>query len=58
LKKYLDEGLTIVVCEPGCASALNDDLADLIENTAIAKQLQKQVMMIDDFIAKEINTGI
>jgi len=57
LKKYMDEGLTIVVCEPGCASALNDDLADLIENTAIAKQLQKQVMMIDVFIAKEIDTG-
>jgi len=57
LKKYMDEGLTIVVCEPGCASALNDDLADLIENTAIAKQLHKHVMMIDDFIAKEINAG-
>jgi FAD/FMN-containing dehydrogenase/Fe-S oxidoreductase len=57
LKKYMDEGLTIVVCEPGCASALNDDLADLIENDATAKQLQTQVMMIDVFLAKEIEAG-
>jgi Fe-S oxidoreductase len=57
LKKYMDEGLTIVVCEPGCASALNDDLADLMENTAIAKQLQKQVVIIDVFIANEIDAG-
>jgi FAD/FMN-containing dehydrogenase/Fe-S oxidoreductase len=57
LKKYMDQGLTIVVCEPGCASALNDDLADLVEDNAIAKQLQQQVMMIDVFLAKEIDAG-
>ncbi|HLG41361.1 MAG TPA: FAD-linked oxidase C-terminal domain-containing protein, partial [Chitinophagaceae bacterium] len=58
LKKYMDQGLTIVVCEPGCASALNDDLADLIEDNATAKQLQTQVMMIDVFLAKELNAGM
>ena len=57
LKKYLDQGLTIVVCEPSCASALNDDLADLIEDDTVAAQLQEQVMMIDVFLAKEIETG-
>ncbi len=57
LKKFMDKGLTVVVCEPGCASALNDDLADLIEDNAIARQLQSQVMMIDVFLAKEINAG-
>jgi Fe-S oxidoreductase len=57
LKKYLDEGLTIVVCEPGCASALTDDLADLIDDETTATQLQQQVMMIDVFLAKEIETG-
>ena len=54
LKKYLDQGLTIVVCEPSCASALNDDLADLVEDDSLSAQLQKQVMMIDVFLSKEI----
>ncbi|MEP6949674.1 MAG: FAD-linked oxidase C-terminal domain-containing protein [Ginsengibacter sp.] len=57
LKRYIDQGLTIVVCEPSCASALNDDLADLIEDATIATQLQEQVMMIDVFLAKEIENG-
>ena len=42
LRKYLDQGLTIVACEPSCASALNDDLPDLIEDEALAAQLKKQ----------------
>lgn len=57
LKKYMDQGLTIVVCEPSCASALNDDLPDLMEEEALATQLKEQVMMIDVFLAREIETG-
>ncbi len=57
LKQYLDQGLTIVVCEPSCASALNDDLPDLIEDKALADQLKKQVMMIDVFLARESAAG-
>ena len=57
LKKYLDAGLKIVVCEPSCASALNDDLADLIENEVVATQLKQQVMMIDVFLSEEIEAG-
>ena len=53
----MDQGLKIVVCEPSCASALNDDLADLVEDDALAAQLQEQVMMIDVFLAKEIEAG-
>lgn len=57
LRKYLDQGLKIVVCEPGCASALNDDLPDLIEDDILRYQLKKQVMMIDIFLAAEIDAG-
>jgi len=57
LKKYMDEGLTIVVCEPSCASALNDDLTDLIEDESVAAQLKEKVMMIDKFLEKEITSG-
>ena len=57
LKEYLDQGLKIVVCEPSCASSLNDDWPDLIEDQEIALQLKEQVMMIDVFLAKEIEAG-
>lgn len=57
LRPYLEQGLTVVVCEPGCCSALTDDLADLIDDEKLARQLQAQVMMIDDFLAREINEG-
>ncbi len=57
LKPYLDQGLKIVVCEPSCASALNDDLPDLIANQEIAEQLKNGVMMIDVFLADEYENG-
>ena len=57
LKQYLDQGLKVVVCEPSCASALNDDLPDLIANQEIADQLKNGVMMIDVFLAKEYENG-
>ncbi|MDR8391068.1 FAD-binding protein [Aliifodinibius sp. S!AR15-10] len=57
LKKYLDQGLKILVCEPSCASALNDDFPDLIEDETLATQLKEQVMMIDVFLAGEIEAG-
>lgn len=57
LKKYMDQGLTVVVCEPSCASALNDDLVDLIEDEVLASQLREKVMMIDVFLANEIESG-
>jgi Fe-S oxidoreductase len=57
LKKYLDQGLAIVVCEPSCASALNDDLPDLIEDESLAAKLKEQVMMIDKFLHSELSNG-
>jgi FAD/FMN-containing dehydrogenase/Fe-S oxidoreductase len=57
LKPFLDEGLKVVVCEPSCASALNDDLPDLIANQEVAEQLKNGVMMIDVFLANEFEKG-
>lgn len=57
LKQYLDQGLKVVVCEPSCASALNDDLPDLIGNLEVAEQLKNGVMMIDVFLADEYENG-
>lgn len=57
LKKYMDQGLKIVVCEPSCASALNDDLPDLLEDKNLADQLKEHVLMIDLFLAQEVKEG-
>ncbi|MFC2115615.1 FAD-binding and (Fe-S)-binding domain-containing protein [Bacteroidota bacterium] len=57
LKKYVDEGLKIVVCEPGCASALTDDLPDLIDDEELGISIKENVMMIDVFLEAEINAG-
>lgn len=57
LRKYMDQGLSIVCCEPSCASALNDDLPDLIDDESLATQLKSQVMMIDTFLNKEMASG-
>lgn len=57
LRKYIDQGLTIVVCEPSCASALNDDLPDLIDDEAFGVKLKEKVMMIDKFLSDEISEG-
>ncbi len=57
LKPFLDQGLKVVVCEPSCASALNDDLPDLIAEQEVAEQLKKGVMMIDVFLANEFENN-
>ena len=57
LKTYLDDGLKVVVCEPSCASALNDDLPDLIADQEVSEQLKNGIMMIDVFLADEFENG-
>jgi FAD/FMN-containing dehydrogenase/Fe-S oxidoreductase len=57
LKKFLEQGLKVVVCEPSCASALNDDLPDMIADIDIAEQLKNGVMMIDVFLNNELEKG-
>lgn len=57
LDSYIKEGIPIVVCEPSCASALVDDLPDLMEDEALAGRISENVSMIDVFIAREIEAG-
>ncbi len=57
LKPYLDQGLKVLVCEPSCASALNDDLPDLIGQQEVADQLKNGIIMIDVFLADEYENG-
>ena len=57
LRPYLEAGLSVVCCEPSCASALQDDLPDLIDDLALADLLREQVMMVDQFLYKEKLAG-
>jgi Fe-S oxidoreductase len=57
LDKYIQQGLKIAVCEPGCCSALTDDLPDLIDDEKLAQRIKENVMMIDEFLAGEIENG-
>ena len=57
LDEYIQQGLQIVACEPSCASALTDDLPDLIDDEELGKRIKENVMMIDVFLAREIEAG-
>ncbi|NIA07017.1 MAG: FAD-binding protein [Actinobacteria bacterium] len=57
LDVYIQQGLKIVVCEPGCCSALTDDLPDLIDDEQLGQRIKANVMMIDEFLAREVQQG-
>ena len=57
LDEFMSKGIPVLVCEPGCASALTDDLPDLIEDEELAKRLNKHVFMIDQFLYQEMESG-
>ena len=57
LDAFIQQGLEIVVCEPACASALTDDLPDLIDDEALGGRIREHVHMIDVFLAREVSQG-
>jgi len=57
LDAFIQRGLKVVVCEPGCASALTDDLPDLIDDEQLARRIKQNVLMIDEFLAGEVQAG-
>jgi Fe-S oxidoreductase len=57
LDAFIQQGLQIVVCEPGCASALTDDLPDLIDDEQLGQRIKDNVLMIEVFVAREIREG-
>ena len=46
-----------MVCEPSCCSALTDDLPDLIGEEQLGHRIKENVMMIDEFLSREIQMG-
>lgn len=54
LDQLMTEDISVVVCEPSCASALNDDLPDLINDEHLALKLKEKVLSLDVFIENQI----
>jgi FAD/FMN-containing dehydrogenase/Fe-S oxidoreductase len=57
LDRFAREGLPILCCEPSCASALVDDLPDLVEDAELGRRVARHVRMIDVFLDEEIRAG-
>ncbi len=57
LDGLLNQDVAVVVCEPSCASALTDDLPDLIDDVELGERIAAGVMMIDVFLQQELDAG-
>ncbi|MBN1825015.1 MAG: FAD-binding protein [Candidatus Eisenbacteria bacterium] len=57
LDRLVRDGIPVVVCEPGCASALLDDLPDLMDDAALAERIVAGVHPIDVFLDNEVREG-
>ena len=57
LDEFISVDIPVLVCEPSCASALNDDLPDLLDDPSLAGRLSSGVYMIDRFVHGEVDEG-
>jgi len=54
LDRHISAGTPVVVLEPSCASALTDDLPDLVEDDALSSRAKSGIRLLDQFLAEEI----
>ncbi|MGB0768401.1 MAG: (Fe-S)-binding protein, partial [Phycisphaeraceae bacterium] len=52
-----EAGVPILFLEPSCASAIADDLPDLIDDVELGRTVAKQCFLLEDFLADEQNAG-
>lgn len=57
LAAWVERGVPIVCLEPSEASALCDDLPDLIADVDLGRRVAAGVQLLDDFLAAELATG-
>lgn len=57
LDVYARQGLPIICLEPSCASALKDDLPDLVDDAAMGQRVADCITMIDVFLNDKVETG-
>jgi Fe-S oxidoreductase len=57
LDVFAREGLPIICLEPSCASALKDDLPDLVDDAEMGQRVAACITMIDVFLEAEVAAG-
>jgi Fe-S oxidoreductase len=57
LDVFARQGLPIVCLEPSCASALADDLPDLVDDEALGRRVADRIRMIDVFLDEQVAAG-
>lgn len=57
LDALLTDDTPLLVCEPSCATALADDLPDLLEDEVLAQRVANHVQMLDHFLEQELAAG-
>jgi Fe-S oxidoreductase len=57
LDVFARQGLPIVCLEPSCASALSDDLPDLLDDEAMGQRVAASIRMIDVFLDEQVAAG-
>ena len=55
LSQYVDQGLTIIGCEPSCVSAVKEDYPDLVRDVPKAKKVAENFIFIEDFVMQELH---
>ena len=56
-KAGVQEDTPILMLEPSCASAITDDLPDLIKDESVGRSVSNRTQMLDVFLADEISSG-
>ncbi len=57
LDEFARQGLPILCLEPSCASALADDLPDLMDDEAMGRRVASCVKMLDVFLDEQVAAG-
>ncbi len=57
LLPYAQAGKPILVVEPSCATALLDDLPDLVDDAQAASVVARNTVLIEDFLVREWEAG-
>jgi len=54
LDDYLQRDIPVLVCEPGCASALTDDLPDLIDDKDLGDRMHVGILPIEKWVGEQM----
>lgn len=57
LDVLLSEDTPLLVCEPSCATALIEDLPDLLDDEKLVQRIVPHVQMLDCFLEQELASG-